>query len=129
MCRNFSIALAQALAGARGLDARRRAEAMLVARRGVAPWRAVAARILWHHYSRRRDCAAPRRRRDQAPAAPPVPAPRARATTYIRPTTWPSGSANSAIVVSGATSVSGMITRPPDASALARTPFGSSECT
>ena len=68
-------------------------------------------------------------RHGKAPAPPRGTGALAHATAYIRPTTWPSGSANSAIVVSGATSVSGMITRPPEASALARTPFGSSECT
>ena len=55
--------------------------------------------------------------------------PRTGVVAYIRPTTWPSGSAKSAIVVSGATSVSGMITRPPFASTAARTPLGSSACT
>ena len=40
--------------------------------------------------------------------------------SYIRPTTWPSGSANRAIVVSGATSVSGMITLPPSSSTRRR---------
>ena len=48
---------------------------------------------------------------------------------YMRPTMWPSGSAKSAIVVSGATWVSGMITLPPSFSTFARVPFGSSECT
>ena len=45
------IALAQALAELRGLDAparrRRRCSALAETWR---PWRAVAARILWHHY-------------------------------------------------------------------------------
>ena len=45
---------------------------------------------------------------------------------YIRPTTWPSGSAKRAIVVSGATSVSGIRTLPPSFSILASTPLGSS---
>ena len=51
------------------------------------------------------------------------------ASSYMRPTTWPSGSAKSAIVVSGATSVSGTITRPPAASTFASTAFGSSAWT
>ncbi len=45
---------------------------------------------------------------------------------YMSPTTCPSGSANRAIVVSGATSVSGMITRPPLATTLSSAPCGSS---
>jgi hypothetical protein len=49
-----------------------------------------------------------------------------RRSGYIRPTTWPSGSAKSAIVVSGATSVSGMITFPPSCSTRLRVPAGSS---
>ncbi len=44
------IALAQALAELRGLDARPDAEAMLALAEAWRPWRAVAARILWHHY-------------------------------------------------------------------------------
>jgi hypothetical protein len=52
----------------------------------------------------------------------PTPAVRA----YISPTMWPSGSVNSATVVSGATSVSGMITRPPSSSTFRRVAAGSS---
>ena len=44
------IALAQALAELRGLDARPDAEAMLGLAEAWRPLRAVAARILWHHY-------------------------------------------------------------------------------
>ena len=44
------IALAQALAELRGLDARPDATAMLGLAEAWRPWRAVAARILWHHY-------------------------------------------------------------------------------
>ena len=44
------IALAQALAEVRGLDARPDAGAMLELAETWRPWRAVAARILWHHY-------------------------------------------------------------------------------
>jgi DNA-3-methyladenine glycosylase II len=44
------IALAQALAEVRGLDARPDATAMLTLAEAWRPWRAVAARILWHHY-------------------------------------------------------------------------------
>ena len=44
------IALAQALAELRGLDARPDAGAMLGLAEAWRPWRAVAARILWHHY-------------------------------------------------------------------------------
>ena len=44
------IALAQALAEVRGLDARPDATAMLRLAEAWRPWRAVAARILWHHY-------------------------------------------------------------------------------
>ena len=44
------IALAQALAELRGLDARPDAAAMLGLAEAWRPWRAVAARILWHHY-------------------------------------------------------------------------------
>ena len=51
------------------------------------------------------------------------------ARAYIRPMMWPSGSANRAIVVSGATSVSGMITRPPFASTLASAALASSQLT
>ena len=43
---------------------------------------------------------------------------------YMIPTTCPSGSAKRAIVVSGATSVSGMITVPPLAETLSRTACG-----
>ena len=45
---------------------------------------------------------------------------------YMIPMTCPSGSANRAIVVSGATSVSGIRIRPPAASAFASVAFGSS---
>jgi len=45
---------------------------------------------------------------------------------YINPTTCPSRSEKRAIVVSGATSVSGMITRPPSSSTLRRVADGSS---
>ena len=55
--------------------------------------------------------------------------PATNASPYIKPTMWPSGSAKSATVVSGATWVSGMITRPPFASTVASTPAGSSEWT
>jgi DNA-3-methyladenine glycosylase II len=44
------IALAQALAELRGLDARPDPAAMLRLAEAWRPWRAVAARILWHHY-------------------------------------------------------------------------------
>ncbi len=44
------IALAQAVAELRGLDARPDATAMLGLAEEWRPWRAVAARILWHHY-------------------------------------------------------------------------------
>ena len=44
------IALAQALAELRGLDARPDAARMLELAEAWRPWRAVAARILWHHY-------------------------------------------------------------------------------
>jgi DNA-3-methyladenine glycosylase II len=44
------IALAQALAELRGLDARPDADAMLQLAEAWRPLRAVAARILWHHY-------------------------------------------------------------------------------
>lgn len=44
------IALAQALAELRGLGARPDAAAMLRLAEAWRPWRAVAARILWHHY-------------------------------------------------------------------------------
>ena len=44
------IALAQAPAELRGLDARPDATAMLALAEAWRPWRAVAARILWHHY-------------------------------------------------------------------------------
>ena len=50
-------------------------------------------------------------------------------TSYMIPTTCPSGSAKRAIVVSGATSVSGMITLPPSSSTLRRVPAGSSAWT
>ena len=48
---------------------------------------------------------------------------------YIRPTTWPSGSAKSATVVSGATSVSGISTFPPSSSTRFRVASGSSAWT
>ena len=44
------IALAQALAELRGLDGRPDATGMLALAEAWRPWRAVAARILWHHY-------------------------------------------------------------------------------
>ena len=44
------IALAQAIAEVRGLDRRPGADEMLALAEGWRPWRAVAARILWHHY-------------------------------------------------------------------------------
>ncbi len=55
------IALAQALAELRGLDARPDAARMLELAEAWRPWRAVAARILWHHY-----LSTPRRRRPLA---------------------------------------------------------------
>ena len=50
-------------------------------------------------------------------------------TGYMIPTTCPSGSAKRAMVVSGATSVSGMITLPPSSSTLRRVADGSSAWT
>jgi len=44
------IALAQAIAEVRGLDRRPGADEMVLLAEGWRPWRAVAARILWHHY-------------------------------------------------------------------------------
>ena len=44
------IALAQAYAEIHGLEVRPRAEEMDALAEGWRPWRAVAARILWHHY-------------------------------------------------------------------------------
>jgi DNA-3-methyladenine glycosylase II len=44
------IALAQALAETRGLPARPSPDEMLDLAEGWRPWRAVAARLLWHHY-------------------------------------------------------------------------------
>lgn len=44
------IALAQAIAEVRGVDRRPTTDEMLVLAEGWRPWRAVAARILWHHY-------------------------------------------------------------------------------
>ena len=44
------IALAQAIAEVRGLPRRPAADEMLALAEGWRPWRAVAARILWHHY-------------------------------------------------------------------------------
>ena len=44
------IALAQAIADVRGLAARPGPDAMTALAEGWRPWRAVAARILWHHY-------------------------------------------------------------------------------
>ncbi len=44
------IALAQAIAEVRGLDRRPAAAEMHDLAEGWRPWRAVAARILWHHY-------------------------------------------------------------------------------
>jgi DNA-3-methyladenine glycosylase II len=44
------IALAQAIAEVRGLEHRPAADQMLALAEGWRPWRAVAARILWHHY-------------------------------------------------------------------------------
>ena len=48
------IALAQAIADIRGLEVRPSAEAMDDLAEGWRPWRAVAARILWHEYLSRR---------------------------------------------------------------------------
>ena len=44
------IALAQAIAEVRGLAARPAPAEMMALAEGWRPWRAVAARILWHHY-------------------------------------------------------------------------------
>jgi len=44
------IALAQAIMEVRGLASRPAADEMLALAEGWRPWRAVAARILWHHY-------------------------------------------------------------------------------
>jgi len=44
------IALAQAVADLRGLERRPAADEMHALADGWRPWRAVAARILWHHY-------------------------------------------------------------------------------
>jgi DNA-3-methyladenine glycosylase II len=44
------IALAQAITDVRGLDRRPTAHEMHAVAEGWRPWRAVAARILWHHY-------------------------------------------------------------------------------
>ncbi len=44
------IALAQAIAEVRGLARRPGADEMTALAEGWRPWRAVAARILWHHY-------------------------------------------------------------------------------
>jgi len=44
------IALAQAIAEVRGLDRRPAAGELRALAEGWRPWRAVAARILWHHY-------------------------------------------------------------------------------
>lgn len=44
------IALAQAIAEVRGLTRRPGADEMSALAEGWRPWRAVAARILWHHY-------------------------------------------------------------------------------
>ena len=44
------MALAQAIAEVRGLSRRPAAAEMLALAEGWRPWRAVAARILWHHY-------------------------------------------------------------------------------
>jgi DNA-3-methyladenine glycosylase II len=44
------IALAQAYAEVRGLEVRPRPDEMDALAEGWRPWRAVAARILWHHY-------------------------------------------------------------------------------
>ncbi len=63
-----------------------------------------------------------RRRRNQ-------PRRKCRRRNYMSPTMWPSGSAKSAILVSGATSVSGMITLPPSFSMLRSVPSGSSAWT
>lgn len=49
------IALAQAYAELHGRAARPRADEMDALAEGWRPWRAVAARILWHHYLRVRD--------------------------------------------------------------------------
>ncbi len=48
------IALAQAITDVRGLGARPDADEMNALASGWRPWRAVAARILWHHYLRSR---------------------------------------------------------------------------
>ncbi len=44
------IALAQAIREVRGLDTRPSPDEMHALAEGWRPWRAVAARILWHHY-------------------------------------------------------------------------------
>ena len=44
------IALAQAIVEVRGLAGRPTPDEMLAIAEGWRPWRAVAARILWHHY-------------------------------------------------------------------------------
>jgi DNA-3-methyladenine glycosylase II len=44
------IALAQAYAELHGLEVRPRAEEMTALADGWRPWRAVAARVLWHYY-------------------------------------------------------------------------------
>ena len=44
------IALAQAIAETRGLPGRPSPDEMHALAEGWRPWRAVAARILWHHY-------------------------------------------------------------------------------
>ena len=44
------IALAQAIREVRGLDSRPSPDEMHALAEGWRPWRAVAARILWHHY-------------------------------------------------------------------------------
>jgi DNA-3-methyladenine glycosylase II len=56
------IALAQAVAEVRGLDRRPAADEMHDLAEGWRPWRAVAARILWHHYLSVREERAARRR-------------------------------------------------------------------
>jgi len=77
------IALAQAIAETRGLTTRPSPAEMLAIADAWRPWRAVAARLLWHHYlsvraerlssaaSSRRRAAGPRIRRSRAPRPAP----------------------------------------------------------
>jgi DNA-3-methyladenine glycosylase II len=63
------IALAQSLAEARALDRRPSPDEMLAIAEAWRPWRAVAARILWHGYLETR---AVRRAAAKGPSPPPV---------------------------------------------------------